>query len=379
VNNDVGVGRCGGKLAQSREEARRGEVPDLVVGDAEVEHDLFEPLAALAGEFDLDRRLLRSKQETVGEVSAPLGTGREPLGERPLALPPAEPELVLDEQADVGDSLDVPDEAVVGLPRAEAGAGDSRPAAREPDERRQLDREASGLRPAGGAPAVAQTAGGSVAATDQDGELVKRERVLLRDEGEQLPVPVGDLVAAPVSPWCSPGWSLLVEDRVGLFLQLDHSLPLLLLAGVLSGVGVCSRSRPRSCWASLPWCVTSLLQTVLSSEVEGGRSRTRSRRRSERQRRPTPHEQTGAGAHTDHRHRTSGRTARTGRLPGRIALLRRGGRGVHARHRIGSVAGAERNRSGPACETSSAAPSYPRQGPFGVVLRHSPAQRRVAP
>ena len=119
-----------------------------------------------------------------------------------------EPELVLEEQADVGDGLDVADEAVVGLPGAEARAGDCRAAARQPDERRQVDREPRRLRPACVAPAVAQAACGPVAAADQDGELVERDRVLLPDEGEQLPVPFGDLVAAPVPPWCSPGWSL---------------------------------------------------------------------------------------------------------------------------------------------------------------------------
>jgi len=121
------------------------------------------------------------------------------------------------------------DEAVVGLPGAEARAGDGRAAARQPDERRQVDGEASGLRPARGAPAVAEAAGGAVAAADQDGELIERDRVLLTDEAEQLPVPLGDLMAAAVPPNCSPGCPLAVEDRVRLFLQSDHSLPLPLL------------------------------------------------------------------------------------------------------------------------------------------------------
>ena len=82
------------------------------------------------------------------------------------------------------------------------------------------------------APAVAQAAGGSVTATDQRGELIERDRVLLSDEAEQLPVPFGDLVTSPVPP-CSPGWSLFVEDRLGLLLQLDHFLPLP-LPGLLS-------------------------------------------------------------------------------------------------------------------------------------------------
>ena len=216
----------------------------MVVGDADVEDDLLESLAALAGELDLDRRLLRSEQDAVGEVGAPLGTGRKPLGKRALATPLAEPELLFDEEADVGDRLDVLDEAVVGLPGAEARAGDRGPAACQPDKRRQIDGEPGRVRPAGVAPAVAQAASGPVAATDQDGELIERDRVLLPDEGEQLPVPLGDLVAAPVLPWCSPGCLLLIEDRVRLFLQLDHSLPIPLLGYFSSGVGVCSRSRP---------------------------------------------------------------------------------------------------------------------------------------
>ena len=53
------------------------------------------------------------------------------------------------EKADVGDGLDVPDEAVVRLPGAEAGPGDARAAAGQPDKRRQIDGEPSRLRPAG--------------------------------------------------------------------------------------------------------------------------------------------------------------------------------------------------------------------------------------
>ena len=164
------------------------------------------------------------------------------------------------------------------------------------------------------APAVAQAAGGPVAATDQDGELVECERILVRDEGEQLPVSLGDLMAAPVPAWCSPGWSFFVEGRVCFFLQLDHFL-LLLLLGVVFRCWFVLPLPPRSGWASLPWWVTSLLQTGFSSEVEGGRSRTRSRRRSERQRRPTAHEQSGGGAHTAQLLRLTGWAAAASRLP----------------------------------------------------------------
>lgn len=153
---DVGVGRrFGGELAQNRQKPRRGEVPDLVVGDAQVENDLLEPAAALAGQLDLDRGLLRCVQDAVGEVRAPFGAGREALGERTLALPATEPELLFEEEANVGDGLDVLDEAVVGLPGADAAAGDARAAARKPDKRRQLDREPGRVRPAGRTPAIA--------------------------------------------------------------------------------------------------------------------------------------------------------------------------------------------------------------------------------
>jgi hypothetical protein len=51
------------------------------------------------------------------------------------------------------------------------------------------DREASGVGPARVAPAVTQAACGPVAATDQNCELVDRDRVLFPDEAEQFPVP----------------------------------------------------------------------------------------------------------------------------------------------------------------------------------------------
>lgn len=219
----------------------------------------------------------------------PLRASRELLCEGALACPLAEPELAFEQEANVGDSLDVPNKTVVRLPGAKARTDDARAATRQPDERRQVDRQASRPGPAGLAPAVPEAACGPVAATDQDGELVERDRVLLPDEAEQLLVPLGDLVPAPVPPSCSPGWSFFVEDRVRLFLQLDHSLQLPLLSGLFWCWCVLPLPPP-SRWASLPWWVTSLSQTVLSSDVERGRSRTRSRRRSERQRRPTPHE-----------------------------------------------------------------------------------------
>ena len=217
-------------------------------------------------------------------------------------------------------------------------AGDARAAAGQPDKRRQVDGEPGGLRPAGRAPAVAQAAGGPVAATDQDGELIERDRVLLPDESEQLPVPRGDLVAAPIPPCCSPGWSFFFADRVASLPAARSLLSVTAAWSLFLWCGCVLPLPPRCGWASLPWCVTSLSQTGFSSEVERGRSRTRSRRRSERQRRPTPHQQTGAGAHTAQPLRLNGRAARAGRLPDRMALLPRGDRSIPTRHRVGWAA-----------------------------------------
>ena len=213
----------GGALAEPREESGRGEVPDLVVGDAEVEDDLVDPLAALERELDLDRGLRVAVQDRVGEVVAVARARAGLLCECAFALPAAEPELVFEQQADVGDGLEVADEAVVGLPGAEAAARDRAAAAGQPDERRQLDRELRGAGPAGVDPAVAQAAGGSIAAPDEDRELVECERVLLSDVGEQLAVSAGDLVAALVSA-CSP-LALLPVSRDRFIFQCRSLLP----------------------------------------------------------------------------------------------------------------------------------------------------------
>ena len=66
MDDDVPVGRNGSQLAQDGHEPRQGEIPDLVVGDADVEHDLFEPGATLQRELHLDRRPLRGKEDGVG-------------------------------------------------------------------------------------------------------------------------------------------------------------------------------------------------------------------------------------------------------------------------------------------------------------------------
>ena len=70
------------------------------------------------------------------------------------------------------------------------------------------------------------------------------------------PVPFGDLVAAPVPPCCSPGWSFFVEGRVCLFLQLDHSLPCPLLGCVLL-VLVCAPA-PAPLWLGVAAVVGDL-------------------------------------------------------------------------------------------------------------------------
>jgi len=90
-------------------------------------------------------------------------------------------------------------EAGVGIPGAVRGADESAALAAEPDERGQADGKLGAVCPAGLAPAVAQAAGGAVAAADQPGDLVEREPVLLGDQPEQLQVSLRDAVAALVS------------------------------------------------------------------------------------------------------------------------------------------------------------------------------------
>jgi len=155
VDGHVRVGHLGGALAQVREEPRRGEIPDLLVGDAEIEDDLLDALAALERELDLDRRRGVAVEDRVGEVVAVGRARTRLLGEGAFAFPAAEPQLLLEQQADVADRLDVADEAVVGLPGTEAAAGDRGPTAGKPDERREVDGETGGAGPAGGDPAVA--------------------------------------------------------------------------------------------------------------------------------------------------------------------------------------------------------------------------------
>ncbi len=72
MDGDVGEGRCGCELSQDGQEPGCREVPDLVVGDADVGDDLFEPGAALEGELDLDRCPLGGEKDGVGEMLPPL-------------------------------------------------------------------------------------------------------------------------------------------------------------------------------------------------------------------------------------------------------------------------------------------------------------------
>ena len=240
MDDDVPVGRNGSQLAQDGHEPRQGEIPDLVVGDADVEHDLFEPARLFSVSSTSIAVRPGVRRTASGRCSRRSERAANCFARERSHVQSPEPELAFEQEANVGDSLDVPNKTVVRLPGAEARAGDARAATRQPDERRQVDRQASRLRPAGLAPAIPEAARGPVAATDQHGELVERDRVLLSDEAEQLSVPLGDLVAAPVPPSCSPGWSFFVEDRVRLFLQLDHSLQLPLLSGLVLLVLVCA-------------------------------------------------------------------------------------------------------------------------------------------
>jgi hypothetical protein len=71
----------------------------LVVGDAEVEDDLLDALAALERELDLDRRRGVAAEDGVGEVVAVARARAGLLGEGAFAFPAAEPELLLQQQA----------------------------------------------------------------------------------------------------------------------------------------------------------------------------------------------------------------------------------------------------------------------------------------
>lgn len=102
-------------------------------------------------------------------------------------------------------------EAWVGVPGAVGGVDESAALASEPDKRGQVDGQLGAVRPAGVAPAVSEAARGAVAAADQAGQLVERDRVLLRDQPKQLDVSLRDPVAALVS--ASPPPTLLVSGE----------------------------------------------------------------------------------------------------------------------------------------------------------------------
>ena len=117
---DVAEGALGGEVGERPVGARRCEVHDAVVLDAQVGDDLLQAGAALERELHLDRNPLGGMEDAVGEVGSRVPVGAEAAGERAFAFPAAETELVLDEKADVGDRLEVGDQAVVWLPGAEA-------------------------------------------------------------------------------------------------------------------------------------------------------------------------------------------------------------------------------------------------------------------
>ncbi len=236
VHEDVAERVVRGEVAQDAVQPAAGEVPDLVVVEAEVGDDLLEPATALERQLDLDRNTLGRVQDRVGQVSAKPPVGAQAPRDRPLAFPSSESQLPVEKEAHVGHGLEVVDEPVARLPGAQPVAGDRRAAAGQPDERRQVDGETSGARPAGVDPAVPESAGGPVAAPDQDRELVERECVLLGDVGQQLAISVGDLVAALVSA-CSPA-SLLFVSRERFFSQCRSLLPSISVSDP-----VCSRSR----------------------------------------------------------------------------------------------------------------------------------------
>ena len=185
------------------------------------------------------------------------------LGERAFAFPGTELQLALEQQPDVGDRLDVGGEAGVCLPGAVGGSVE--PCCRGWSARQTAAgrRRACALCPAGVAPAVAQAARGPMGAADQSGELVEGDRVLLRDQPQQLDVSFRDLEAASVSP---PTPLALSHSRSSLPVSSPSSdswLIVVLLICLFCRVLVPAPAR--SSGASLPWFVTSR-----SADAEGG-------------------------------------------------------------------------------------------------------------
>src|SRR5205823_5724664 len=99
-----------GELGERAMEPFGGEVPDPVVVPAELLDDRREPRSALQGQLDFDRNPLTIQvQDGVGKVTTtPVAlVSRELLRDRPLALPLAQAKLALDQEANLGDGLDV--------------------------------------------------------------------------------------------------------------------------------------------------------------------------------------------------------------------------------------------------------------------------------
>jgi hypothetical protein len=176
--------------------------------------------AAFECEFDLDRDPLVADEEGVGQVGTCGGARGPGLGERALAFPCAESQFSFEQHAHVGNGLDVGGEAGVGIPGAVGRVDEFAALAGEPDERGQVDGELGAVCPARVAPAVAQAASGAVAAADQAGELVERDRVLLRDQPKQLDISLRDPVAALVSASPPPTLPVSRERCSAQFLYL---------------------------------------------------------------------------------------------------------------------------------------------------------------
>ena len=99
---DVLPGALGGDRLQRRDEGWAGEVPDALVGVAGLADDLSEPAAVLQGQLDLDRDLaLGGGEDGVGQVVASAAELGEAAGDRALAFPFPQAELVLEQQPDL--------------------------------------------------------------------------------------------------------------------------------------------------------------------------------------------------------------------------------------------------------------------------------------
>ena len=155
MHGDVLPGQRGGKLAERRQERGGSEVPHLVVAVAELEEQRLEPGSALQRQLDLDRDPLAAAfEDRIRQMHAGLCVGAQSAGERALADPLAEAEL-LEQEPYLGDRLDVRGEGGVRPPGAKGRACDAGAGSGQPEKGGAVRGQLPALDPAGLTPAVA--------------------------------------------------------------------------------------------------------------------------------------------------------------------------------------------------------------------------------